>query len=887
MSKRIIAASIGYDDPDQSPQGGVLYVATEGFTTGSGDTPASTHFQGRLSGNIRFNWLVAAPFTKRKPAAGFGDLVISNADGELDDALAWRFRDGEVIVKSLEPGQAWSAGTVLATTVADKIEAVGLDELKVTLRDPAAKLERPLQQESYTLTDFPDASGKLKPVAFGTPLNCTPVPVDFDALRFDCHDKELVAMADVRVDGVTVPFFEDFSDESSGFVLLEQPDGEVTCDPIATGTGNPVSFNLGSPIPSLIVSSNNGRTIQSARRSFFSPIDWNFNATISGGKSLAAGGKYYFEVRVENVATTSANYTAIYPEQLGVGFGICKDAPVEGGFINQADMYSMGTYNTTNAYTYADTTQQDAAQSIPISSSWEARTRNQVVGVLCDFDSSTVQFRVYENGLVVWNSSVLSITVNSPQDTFFPFGSVAATPATDSRSQDNQITIYTQPERFENEVPSGYEAWDDSAYDEATQFSNLVASITSRIPGLTVDTTTQGEIDALGYSYSYYCAESQPAAQILWEAVTGFTGWYYINRLGELAFGRLKAPGTVGLEFTIAEIISVRSVTTDYARGLSNRMGALRNWTVQNRGRLDDSLSESEKDLYDRRFRTELTDDTPLSDTYAAARQAEIIPTYFREPDNAQDEIRRLMGLYQDDNIFVEVDVAFDLTQFASLDLGDTVNLTLNRYNWSDENTGSGAFSSDFDSGFNIGGAGAPFIVLGISGNFASPTMRLLLWGGGGDPLPQEEQEVVCSVSAINNTDYWQFSGDIFSVTESRVGMEFTAGGAFRAFEQEDNGSGFGSQTTLATDTWHTDSPSATDGASYEVRLVTSSGTLDAGSDPADTWLSLGTTRTFYVDGDSGSQGLWEGTIEIRLTSDPTNCNTTSDTVTIDTGAPF
>lgn len=871
MARRIIAASIGYID-NESPQASqTLYVATEAFTTGSGDTPANTFFNGRLSGNIDFEFRVAAPYTGRKPVSGFGALRISNADGFLDDALNWQFRDQDVVVKSLEVGQSWAAGTVLATSVADRLEMVGLDTMVIHLRDPAALLERPIQQSAWQGTggQFDDAAGKLKPVAFGTPLNVKPVPVNFDINRWDCSDGEITDVDAVRINGLEVQSYQVVGGiNSSGITLDAPPEGELTIDPIATGTGSVIGMVVDSPPAAGITYSNLDRTVQNTRRVSDSPLLYNHNNLSSTGRALADGGKWYFELVPNRVVQASANYESAFGTYMGVGGGLAPAAIAANAYIDGADVYAIAcdaltSQGTRRAETYRDTVTVDALQSTTITS-WNAG--NIVIGVECDFDALQVTFKVYEGGSLAWTSTALTITSNSPLDTLQPFASVAANGAADLRGQDNKITVYTQPEKFALEVPAGFTAWDTSAFTDSTQFSALVGSITDRIPGITVDTTTQAEIDALGYSYSYYAANSEPAAQILWEACRGFTGWYYINRNGALAFGFLDEPtGTPDATFTDAEIISVRKVEIDYARGLSNRMGARRNWTVLSRATLDSALSEADKDLLSRKYRFEVTDETAIAEAYAHARQAQITDTLFREDANATDEAARLMGIFVEQNRLMEVDVAFDVDQYASLDLGSTVLFELDRYGLSEAVDGQ-------------------YLVLGMKGSFSSPTMRLLVWGG----RAESGEAAVCKINNISGWgDYWQYSGDIFSVTAARVGIHVYTSGRIRAFENEDTGSGFGSPTFLSSSSWHTDSPSATDADLYEVRFTSTSGALDAGSEPADTWLTLSTDRIFYVEGNDLEQGILEGTVEVRLISDPTGCATETSTITIDTGAPF
>lgn len=729
MSERIIAASIAYIDPASSPQAGVLYVSTESFTTDSGDTPPSTWFDGRLTGDIDYNFQVRAPFTGYNPRTGFGEMKLSNADGALDALLGYEIRDQAIVIKSLEPGQDWSAGTVLATTLGDFISASGLDQIVISLRDPAAILDTPLARETWAAGgNFDDAAGKIKPVAFGTPLNCKPVAVRYEILRYDCHDDALVDVADVRVDGVSVPYSVVGGGVSGGITLQSEPDGEVLLDPVATGTANISSFVEASPLDLNIEYSDLFRTMQNTSRRYDSPlINYEFTNHVPNGKPASAGGKFYFEAYVNRFSQTDANLT---PYKYGSAVGIGPDPTDPNAQPRQADQYTLWVCQDGGfggrVVTYGDTSVEDSIQSAGLTGgTWDGA----VIGVEVDLDAFTVRFKVWEGATLKWTSSTISITQNSPLDTFYPLGAVVGNPNTDTRDQDNKITLFTQPENFEQDIPSGFEAWGESAYSASTQFSDLVASITDRIPGLTIDTTTQTQIDALGYSYSYYVDDTTPAAQLLYEACASFGGWYYVTRTGAVAFGQLKEPSAVGnATFTSAELIRFRVLDVDYAEGLSNRMGALRNWTRSNRDTLDASLTEAQKDTLSRNYRHEAVSDNTLASIYAPAIGGPLAPSLFRVASDADTEIDRMIALFDRQRLLIEVDVAFDLSTYTAITLGSSVAISFERYGLGDA-AEAGAFSDGFSDGFDIGVAGRTYLVLGIRGNFSSSRMRLVLWG--------------------------------------------------------------------------------------------------------------------------------------------------------------
>lgn len=731
MARKIIAARVSYRDNTASPNAtGTVYIATDWFQDGS------TTYSGRLSRDIPFKFEVAPGFTGRKPAAGAGRLLVRNEDGGIDEWFTWEFRDGNVELRMLDVGDAWADGTTLAVGVVEDIVATGEDAVEITIRDDTALLEQPLAQEVWEGPGFfEDAAGKVQPVCFGTPLNVPMINVVFESFRYDCHDTTIVDFDAVRVDGAPETGYvvegTGIGAVSAGVTLADQPDGQVTADPVATGINNAVGFTKNSPETDRITFSNNDKTMANENRNFFSPLPPDQHTALGGaGRNLADGGKYYFEMLVNRSNNANASYTSTYGYRLEVATGICLSTVAQDGFINQADQYSMGVHLGDDVVTFRDTTQVDDTDTSLTGNDAD----DALIGVLVNFDAGTIQFRLHQRSdatrTLIYTSSSLSITANSPNDTFFPFGTVVgATGLTDSRSQDNKVTIRTQPEDFEVSIPSGYEAWSESAFTASTQFSDLIDSITERVSGLTVDATTEAEIDALGYSYSYFCPEGKSAAQVLWEACRSFTGWYYIGRTGSLQFGRLSAPAGPVVDYDETNIIELVRYELDRAQGLSNRMGALKNWVVQGADGLDSSLNEETRDRYSREFQYEVSDTVnTLAQTYAHAETAKMIGTYFRTQADANTEVARLAALFTQDRYLLEIEVAFDLTTYASLTLGDTIGVELTRLGLSGAG-GSGAFSSAFDSGYDITGGGGQFLVLAIEGNFKEPTMRLKCWG--------------------------------------------------------------------------------------------------------------------------------------------------------------
>jgi len=719
VARKIIAASIGYKDTTLSPQGQTLYVSTEAFVTNSGDTPASTHFQGRLSGDISYAWRVAPLFMARGRMSSLGVMKIANDDGALDGAIDWEFRDGAVTIKMLEPGQDWSAGTTIATAIAERAEIKDLDTIRIVLRDPAAVLDQPIQQSTYTVSEAPDAENKLKPYAFGTPLSVDPILINQSSLKYDCHDTTIVDVDKVRDNGLEVTFLA----TATGFTLPTKPAGKITADPIATGVGALKVIDNSVEADGAILS-NLDRTIQNPFRIFESPKLIDITGFNTAGKSASAGGKFYFEIYVNR--STGSTSGPDFPEGAwGVAAGVGASMPSNGHRLSNAGEYAAWTslVSFPKMSTWQDGTKID--NEINANSETGGAWDDTTIGVLVDLDAMQVKFML--NGTT--KGSTLAITANSPLDTFYPLIAVAGSGNIDISEQDNKGSLFLHDENFAQTIPAGYTSWGGSAYSSTTDFTGFIKSITDKISGLTVDAATQTTINNLGYSYSYYLNDSRSAARVLTEGCASHSGWFYIGRTGSLTFGHLKDPSNAGVtEFTDAEIISVTSIESDFAPGLSTRMGALRNWTKLNIDSIDTSLAEADRVKLSDQFQHEAASSNVLASGYNHALGGKILPTYFRIAANADDEIDRLISLYAQERKLLVIDAAFDLAQFTSITLGDTISISFNRFDF-DTAGSNGAFDSGYSEGFDLGSAGKQYILLGLAGNFISNRVRLHLWG--------------------------------------------------------------------------------------------------------------------------------------------------------------
>lgn len=173
---------------DATPAGLVtLRWSTHGYTTAPSDTPANTHYDGRLVGDVQFEQAITIGrgFVGRA-ALGFGELALWDADGDLASLLDAYAIDGRALrIKVADASGArigaWPASASLATVFNGS--AAGWrrdsDTVRVRLRDVVSRLDVPAQVELYGGTgglDGPDQlRGLPKPQTWGQAFNVAPV----------------------------------------------------------------------------------------------------------------------------------------------------------------------------------------------------------------------------------------------------------------------------------------------------------------------------------------------------------------------------------------------------------------------------------------------------------------------------------------------------------------------------------------------------------------------------------------------------------------------------------------------------------------------------------------------------------------------------------------
>lgn len=192
----------------------ILRYASQGFATGSADTPPHTYYAERITQPALITRdMFSAGATQGASRVGYGDLVLANEDGQLDGLQEYGFDGREIIIRQGVLGTAYPAAftTVLAATMQQPELDFGTVTIK--LRDRQQEMNVPLQANKYLGDNVlpagveglaTDLKGKPKPLCYGVVKNVTPPQVNTSKLIYQIHDGPLASIDDVRDRGVSL-----------------------------------------------------------------------------------------------------------------------------------------------------------------------------------------------------------------------------------------------------------------------------------------------------------------------------------------------------------------------------------------------------------------------------------------------------------------------------------------------------------------------------------------------------------------------------------------------------------------------------------------------------------------------------------------------------------
>lgn len=182
-----------------------------GFTSLPSDTPSNQTYDARLSQPIDVDRSVfALGSTGGQGKVGIGDIVIENADGDLDVMLSYAF--GRPVTVSVGEASAQSLTDFerLFLGVAEQAEFQN-NTVILKVRDIESRLLLPLQDRRYGGTNvlpngldglIADLAGKQRPLILGAAFNVSMVHVNTSKLIYEANSVACASVPVVRDRGV-------------------------------------------------------------------------------------------------------------------------------------------------------------------------------------------------------------------------------------------------------------------------------------------------------------------------------------------------------------------------------------------------------------------------------------------------------------------------------------------------------------------------------------------------------------------------------------------------------------------------------------------------------------------------------------------------------------
>lgn len=228
MSNLAIAITLGAAADDSA-----RYFSTTDINTTAADTPASTHFETRISkdATVEFKRSIGCVFWgSQSSEASIGSIDLANGDGGLDVLRTVTTRNRSVTIQRGEIGTNVSTWPVVATAIVDRVEFPDESRCRLILRDKAALLDKPIQDDVYISSGNPTLDNQPKPIVIGVAINVPCVFENPSTLEYDIHDTGSPTVLRVRDTGDEMTLNTHYTVSGYTITFLQQPIGVITAD---------------------------------------------------------------------------------------------------------------------------------------------------------------------------------------------------------------------------------------------------------------------------------------------------------------------------------------------------------------------------------------------------------------------------------------------------------------------------------------------------------------------------------------------------------------------------------------------------------------------------------------------------------------------------------
>jgi hypothetical protein len=200
-----------------------LRYGNRGYQTEPGDTPANVNYLPRISnaGTITRE-MFSGERTEGASRVGYGEIVLTNTDGGLDDLKDYGFDNRQLMVKTGTPETAFaSLNTVLVATMAQV--ALSRRSVSISLKDRLYELDTQHQKSTYAgsnslpngLDGVADLQGKPKPYMLGKVYNVSPPLVNTSRLIYQLNNGAINSVEAVYDGGVALTAGATYPDQAT------------------------------------------------------------------------------------------------------------------------------------------------------------------------------------------------------------------------------------------------------------------------------------------------------------------------------------------------------------------------------------------------------------------------------------------------------------------------------------------------------------------------------------------------------------------------------------------------------------------------------------------------------------------------------------------------
>ena len=608
-----------------------LSVTDEGIVTLSTDTPSSKVFESRIqnaeSFSIRRQPIVWPHGDTSVQMAAFGQLQIDNVDGLYSFLVGADLRDAPIEIK-LAPAMAFGTATLIADS---PVMATGIfenatsneDTITISIKDSLSSLDRPLPVRYNPPFVDAGAANRMVPISLGAVRNVAPLLVDGPNRIYQIGDGPLTNVAAARDGGApldphaTPPQYIP-AISGSGIQLETDPVYKFTID--ASSVGQQVII----PTPDDVLAGDGVFDTWTGSPSH--PTNWTWT-NHSGSLIMRVGSAQGYPI--DNMAYLGSA-RPWYP--FGGKFG--------DSLVTDSNVLTAGKAYRLTAHIFQTFT---AIPSLTTGNKGGIRIRTALSDLAADDISGLLTVPIFGRQAYVWEFRcdpttdrpiyIIACAADGPTggtavglgggivyDLFLEeLGEYVELPLTGIGLEQFFYEWLVNRAGLDEEA---YEAYDLSALDVST-----------------------------GYEFGYHVTEQPNILDGLRTVLDSYCATLFTDHLGTIRVNRLADPkdGISIADFDETNIIRPISIQADNAENLTTVIGAARNWDP-----LGDTDFVTDYDVVPAAVRTRFKQTSQYQRTsskspagqYSAAIGAPVFNSLIDDPDDAQTEIDRVVGIW-------------------------------------------------------------------------------------------------------------------------------------------------------------------------------------------------------------------------------------------------